>query len=387
MTDAVVIGAGPAGLMAAEELGKAGLSVTVAEAMPSVGRKFLMAGKSGLNITKAEPSAAFRAAYGKPLPTALAAALDDFGPDAVIAWAEGLGQTVFTGSTGRVFPTVMKASPLLRAWLARLRGYDVRIQTRWRWEGWQDGGLRFETPDGGLTVTPKATVLGLGGASWARLGSNGAWTKHLSDAVVPFAPANMGFVVAWSDHMTPYLGSPVKSVGLMAGGQKTRGEFVISERGIEGGGVYQMSKAMRDGAPLTVDLLPDWPLEKVRAALQKPRGKASLSNHLRKTLRFSPVQIALLMECGRPLPDDLGPLIKSLPIHHQGPRPMDEAISTAGGVSFDALTDDLMLKHRPGLFCAGEMLDWEAPTGGYLITGCLATGRRAGMASARYCLA
>ena len=386
MTDAVVIGAGPAGLMAAEELGKAGVSVTVAEAMPSVGRKFLMAGKSGLNITKAEPSSAFRAAYGEQLPTALATALDDFGPDAVITWAEGLGQTVFTGSTGRVFPTVMKASPLLRAWLARLREYDVRIQTRWRWDGWQGDALRFETPDGLLTITPKATVLATGGASWARLGSNGAWTKHLSDAVVPFAPANMGFVVEWSDHMAPYLGSPVKSVGLMAGGQKTRGEFVISERGIEGGGVYQISKAMREGAQLTVDLLPDWPLEKVRAALQKPRGKASLSNHLRKTLRFSPVQIALLMECGRPLPDDLGPLIKALPIRHQGPRPMDEAISTAGGVSFDALTDDLMIKRRPGLFCAGEMLDWEAPTGGYLITGCLATGRRAGMASARHCL-
>jgi uncharacterized flavoprotein (TIGR03862 family) len=386
VTDAIVIGAGPAGLMAAEELGKAGLSVTVAEAMPSVGRKFLMAGKSGLNITKAEPSAAFRAAYGEQLPTALAAALDDFGPDEVIAWAEGLGQTVFTGSTGRVFPTVMKASPLLRAWLTRLQGYDLRIQTRWRWDGWQDGALRFETPEGEISAAPKVAVLATGGASWARLGSNGAWAKHLADEVVPFAPANMGFVVEWSQHMAPYLGSPVKSVGLTAGGEKARGECIISERGIEGGGIYQLSKAMREGAPLTVDLLPDWPLEKVRAALKKPRGKASLSNHLRKTLRFSPVQIALLMECGRPLPDDLGALIKALPIPHHGPRPMDEAISTAGGVSFDALTDDLMLKHRPGFYCAGEMLDWEAPTGGYLITGCLATGRRAGMAAARSCL-
>ena len=196
----------------------------------------------------------------------------------------------------------------------------------------------------------------------------------------------MGFVMDWSPHMAPYFGTPIKSVGLTAGNQTTRGEFVISKRGIEGGGIYMLSKAMREGAPLTVDLLPDWPEAKVRTALQKPRGKASFSNHLRKVLRFSPVQTALLMECGRPLPDDLAPLVKALPIAHQGPRPMDEAISTAGGVQFSALTDDLMLKRYPGVFCAGEMLDWEAPTGGYLITGCLATGRRAGIAAAKYCL-
>jgi uncharacterized flavoprotein (TIGR03862 family) len=386
VTDAIVIGAGPAGLMAAEQLGKAGMSVTVAEAMPSVGRKFLMAGKSGLNITKAEPSAAFLAAYGAGLPPALTKALDNFGPDQVIAWAEGLGQTVFTGSTGRVFPTVMKASSLLRAWLARLRAYNVRIETRWRWDGWQGDALHFDTPDGAITATPKVTVLATGGASWARLGANGAWAEHLRDEVTPFAPANMGFVMDWSPHMAPFFGTPIKSVGLTAGNQTTRGEFVISKRGIEGGGIYMLSKAMREGAPLTVDLLPDWPEDKVRAALQKPRSKASLSNHLRKVLRFSPVQTALLMECGRPLPDDLAPLVKALPIAHQGPRPMDEAISTAGGVRFSALTDDLMLKRHPGVFCAGEMLDWEAPTGGYLITGCLATGRRAGAAAAKRCL-
>ncbi|WP_110277885.1 TIGR03862 family flavoprotein [Loktanella sp. PT4BL] len=387
MTDAMVIGAGPAGLMAAEQLGRAGVSVTVADAMPSVGRKFLMAGKSGLNITKAEQRATFLAAYGSSPPLALTKALDDFGPDQVIAWAEGLGQTVFTGSTGRVFPTVMKASPLLRAWLARLRDYGVRIETRWRWDGWQGDALRFETLDGTVTVTPKVTVLATGGASWARLGANGAWAAHLQDQVAPFAPANMGFVVDWSPHMAPYLGTPVKSVGLTAGNQSTRGEFVISERGIEGGGIYMVSKAMREGAPLTIDLLPDWPADKIRAALEKPRGKASLSNHLRKVLRFSPVQTALLMECGRPLPDDLAPVIKALPIAHQGPRPMDEAISTAGGVRFSALTDDLMLKQRFGVFCAGEMLDWEAPTGGYLITACLATGQRAGAAAVKLCCA
>lgn len=382
MTDAVVIGAGPAGLMAAEELGKAGLSVLVADAMPSVGRKFLMAGKSGLNITKAEPKAAFAAAYGKPMPQALANALDIFGPDEVTAWAEGLGQPLFTGSTRRVFPKAMKASPLLRAWLARLNGLGVSLQTRWRWDGWQDGALVFRTPSDPVVLRPKVTVLALGGASWARLGANGHWATHLADYVAPFAPANMGFVVNWSAHMMPHMGSPLKSVALTAGDTTTRGELVISQRGIEGGGVYMVSRVMREGAALYVDLLPDWSLEKLRNALDKPRGKASMTNHLRKVLRFSPVQTALLSEFGRPFPTDLAPLIKALPIQYGGPRPMDEAISTAGGMRFDALTGDLMLKYRPGVFCAGEMLDWEAPTGGYLITGCLATGRAAGRAAA-----
>ena len=384
MTDAVVIGAGPAGLMAAEELAKTGLSVMLADAMPSVGRKFLMAGKSGLNITKAEPSAAFLAAYGDHLPTALATALDQFGPGEVVAWAEGLGQPVFTGSTGRVFPTAMKASPLLRAWLARLDRLGVQIETRWRWNGWQDQTLVFETPTGVQTRTPRVTVLAMGGASWARLGANGQWATHLPDSVAPFQPANMGFVVNWSSHMTPHLGSPVKSVALRAGKQTSRGEFIISEKGIEGGGIYMMSRAIREGAALTIDLKPDWPLEKIRAALNKPRGKASLSNHLRKVLKFTPAHTALLSEFGRPFPTDLAPLIKALPVTHQGPRPMDEAISTAGGLRFDALTDSLMMAERAGVFCAGEMLDWEAPTGGYLITGCLATGRLAGISAATF---
>lgn len=384
MTDAVVIGAGPAGLMAAETLGKAGLSVTVAEAMPSVGRKFLMAGKSGLNLTKAEPSTTFMAAYGNGMPPALEMALAEFGPDQVIGWAEGLDQAVFTGSTGRVFPKVMKASPLLRAWLGRLADLGVQIETRWRWEGWQDDTLTFATPAGPQQIKPKVTVLATGGASWARLGANGEWAKHLPDSVAPFQPANMGFLVHWSDHMTPHLGSPVKSVAMTAGDTTSRGEIIISQRGIEGGGIYMLSRAMRDGAPLFLDLKPDWPLAKVRAALDKPRGKASMSNHLRKVLKFTPVQTALLSEFGRPLPQDLSPLIKSLPIKHQGPRPMDEAISTAGGVRFDLLDDGLMLKAKPGVFCAGEMLNWEAPTGGYLITGCLATGQWAGLAAARF---
>jgi uncharacterized flavoprotein (TIGR03862 family) len=324
------------------------------------------------------------AAYGNKLPTALATALHQFGPQDVISWAEGLGQPVFTGSTGRVFPTAMKASPLLRAWLARLASLGVQLETRWRWGGWDNDTLLFNTPAGAQRLKPKVTVLATGGASWARLGANGQWAKYLADVTTPFAPANMGFKVDWSDYMTPHLGAAVKSVALTAGNQTSRGEFILSRHGIEGGGVYMVSKVMREGAPLTVDLLPDWSVAKIRSALGKPRGKASVSNHLRKVLKLDPVKLALLSEFGRPLPEDLAPLIKALPITHQGPRPMDEAISTAGGVRFDALDGQLMLVKRPSVFCAGEMLDWEAPTGGYLITGCMATGRYAGRSAAAY---
>ncbi|WP_296432512.1 TIGR03862 family flavoprotein [Yoonia sp.] len=387
MTDAIVIGAGPAGLMAAEQLAKAGLSVLVADAMPSVGRKFLMAGKSGLNITKDEPYGDFASAYGTPMPEAMAGAIAAFGPQDVMAWAADLGQPLFTGSTGRVFPKAMKASPLLRAWLARLGGMGVEFMARWHWDGWADDGLCFTTPEGPRVLSPKVTILALGGASWARLGSDGKWAAHLLPDVTPFAPANMGFEVTWSDHMAAHLGKPVKAVGLTAGSQSTRGEFVISKRGIEGGGIYSVSRTMREGAVLYIDLIPDWPLERVQKALAKPRGKSSLTNHLRKVLRLDPLRMALLSEFGRPFPDDLAGLIKALPVRHNGSRPIDEAISTAGGVRFAALTDDLMLKSRPGVFCVGEMLDWDAPTGGYLITGCLATGHKAGRAAASYGLA
>ena len=383
MTDIMVIGAGPAGLMAAEVAAAQGLTVTVADAMPSVGRKFLMAGKSGLNLTKNEPLDAYLAAFG-PLPDGLRTTLSVFGPQEVMQWAQGLGQPLFTGSTGRVFPQAMKASPLLRAWLARLGAAGVTLRTRWRWAGWQGEALVFDTPQGRQLITPKATVLALGGASWARLGSDGAWAQYLPDVVAPFAPANMGFVVDWSAHMAKHLGAPVKAVAMSAGAVTTRGECIISARGIEGGGIYALSRAMRNGAPLVMDLLPDWTLAQIRAALVRPRGKASLTNHLRKVLRLDPVRLALLAEFGLPFPDDLAPLIKALPVHHQGPRPLDEAISTAGGVRLDALTDDLMLRARAGVFCAGEMLDWEAPTGGYLISGCMATGLRAGHAAADY---
>uniref|UniRef100_UPI0040473394 TIGR03862 family flavoprotein n=1 Tax=Yoonia sp. TaxID=2212373 RepID=UPI0040473394 len=380
MIDALVIGAGPAGLMAAETLSGAGFQVTIVDAMPSVGRKFLMAGKSGLNLTKNENNTSFLAAYGDIAP-AMKAALSDFGPAEIMQWAEGLDQPLFTGSTGRVFPKKMKASPLLRAWTQRLNGAGVTLRTRWRWTGWDGDAPVFDTPEGRICLPARRVILALGGASWARLGSNGAWAGYLPDSVNAFAPANMGFMVAWSDHMVAHFGKPLKSVALHAGQEMSRGEVVISAQGIEGGGIYMVSRAMRDGAALRLDLLPDWSLDRVRQALAQPRGKNSLSNHLRKVLKLDPVQIALLFEFARPLPDDLAPLIKALPVKHAGPRPIDQAISTAGGVRFDAL-DGFMLRDRTGVFCAGEMLDWEAPTGGYLISGCLATGRAAGLQAA-----
>lgn len=377
MTDALIIGAGPAGLMAAETFAKAGMSVTIADAMPSVGRKFLMAGKSGLNLTKNEDSAAFSAAFGD-VSEAMRDAVTAFGPPQIMEWAAGLDQPLFTGSTGRVFPKAMKASPLLRAWMARLTDLGVTLQTRWRWAGWDADQVVFETPGGQVKLAPAHTVLALGGASWARLGSNGAWTQYMPEDVAPFAPANIGFCVAWSPHMAPHLGKPVKSLALHAGDTSSRGEIVISREGIEGGGIYMVSKAVREGADLSVDLMPDWSHAKVAAALARPRGKTSLTNHLRKVLRLDPQRIALLSEFGRPFPDDLAQLIKALPIKHTGPRPMDQAISTAGGVRFAAL-DGFALKSRQNVYVAGEMLDWEAPTGGYLISGCLATGRAAAM--------
>jgi len=276
----------------------------------------------------------------------------------------------------------MKASPLLRAWLVRLRGQGVEFRTRWRWTGWGDG-FEFSTPDGVQVLRPGACVLALGGASWARLGSDGAWAEMLTVKGVelaPFRPANMGFTVDWSPFMTRYFGQPVKGVALTVNGKSRRGEFVISRRGVEGSGIYAMSRAMREGAELTLDLLPDWPVERIAARMSKPRGKATVTNHLRKVLKLDAVKLALLQEFARPLPaaSELAWVIKSLPMKHSGPRPMDEAISTAGGVRFSALAEGLELKAAPGVFCAGEMLDWEAPTGGYLLTGCLATGRWAG---------
>lgn len=388
MKTALVIGAGPAGLMAAQELARAGVSVTVAEAKPSPARKFLMAGKSGLNLTKDEPLDRFLDAYSGDV--RIREITQDFGPDAVMEWARALGQEVFTGSSGRVFPKAMKASPLLRAWLRELAALGVTFNTRWRWQGWQEDALKFDTPDGPQTVTPDATILALGGASWARLGSDAAWVPWLESRgakITPFQPTNAGLNVMWSDHMTKHFGAPIKPARLTAGITQVQGEFVISNRGLEGSAIYAVSKALREGAELVVDLVPGRMVDDVATRLVKPRGKTSLTNHLRKVLKLGPAQIALLQEFARPLPqeaNDLATVIKALPIRHAGLRPMDEAISVAGGVSFEGLDPGLMLNPMPGVFACGEMLDWEAPTGGYLITGCLATGRHAGRAAAAW---
>jgi uncharacterized flavoprotein (TIGR03862 family) len=389
MTDAIVIGAGPAGLMAADMLATRGYSVLLAEAKPSVGRKFLMAGKSGLNLTKDEPFVDFLAQYGEAADW-LRPMLQSFTNTDVQDWARDLGQEVFTGSSGRVFPKVMKASPLVRAIMARLAGNGVRLETRWRWTGWQGEKVCFDTPDGPQKISARATILALGGASWARLGSDGQWAKILAKdnvELAPFQPANAGLLVNWSEHMERHFGTPVKATALIAGGARFRGEFVISGKGLEGGGIYNISRAVREGAALYLDLLPDLTLADVTSRLARPRGKASLANHLRKTLRLDPARIALLQEFARPLPVNVEKLaiqLKNLPVFHAGSRPLDEAISTAGGVMRGAVDDGLMLRNRPGTFCAGEMLDWEAPTGGYLISACLATGRWAGSAAADY---
>ncbi len=394
MAETLVIGGGPAGLMAAEMLADAGHAVLVAEAKPTVGRKLLMAGKSGLNLTKNEEYGPFMAVYGAAR-SWMVPMLEEFNPSEVQDWAEALGQPVFTGSSGRVFPKSMKASPLLRAWLLRLASKGVQFQTHWRWVGFEDGAV-FETPEGRQVVQAKATVLALGGASWARLGSDGAWAEILAGRGVelaPFKPANMGFIVEWSKHMEPYFGAPIKPVRLRFGKAETRGEFVISRKGVEGGAVYNLSAALRDGmeengVDMLVDLLPDLPMPMVAEKVRQARGKASLGNFLRKTVGVTGAKAALFFENEQARrvdnPFDLAGLLKALPVRLKAPRPMDEAISTAGGVAYAAMDEGLMLKALPGVFCAGEMLDWEAPTGGYLLNGCLATGRHAGAAAATF---
>jgi len=382
---ALVIGGGPAGLMAAEMLADQGHAILLAEARPTVARKFLMAGKSGLNLTKDEPAEAFARQISAPW---LRPIVEAFGPAAVQDWARALGQEVFTGSSGRVFPVAMKASPLLRNWLARLDGKGVGIRTRWRWAGLESDGFLFETPDGPRRILPAVTVLALGGASWPRLGSDGSWVSWLAGkgvGIAPFRPANMGFRVNWSHHMARWFGQPVKSVALMAGSQRVRGEFVLTAHGIEGGGIYAVSAAVRDGAAFALDLLPDLSAADIVARLARPRKGATLTNQLRKALSLDPVRLALLMEWARPLPeapDRLATLLKHLPVAHEGPLPLAQAISSVGGIRRESLSDDLELTALPGIFAAGEMIDWEAPTGGYLLTACLATGRHAGLAAA-----
>ncbi|MDF3415330.1 TIGR03862 family flavoprotein [Sulfitobacter sp. M57] len=391
MKHAVVIGAGPAGLMAAEVMAQAGLRVTICEGKPSVGRKFLMAGKSGLNLTKDEAPVPFMEVFAEAR-SPLSPMIESFGSEAVQDWARGLGQAVFTGTTGRVFPKAMKASPLLRAWMGRLGDLGVRVNTRWLWQGWNGDALSFQTPEGVQELAADVTVLALGGASWSRLGATGSWAETLAAkevALAPFAGSNAGVQVAWSEHMTKHLGTPLKGVAWQAGPYHSRGEATLSAQGLEGGGIYSVSRGVREGHALFLDLLPDMTVPQITSKLQAPRGKASLSNHLRKTLRLTPAQIALVQEMSRPLPDKLratARLLKALPIKNAGLRPMDEAISTAGGIRFAAMDEGLMLRGLPGVFAAGEMLDWEAPTGGYLITACLATGRWAGQHAAEWAL-
>lgn len=392
-----VIGGGPAGLMAADVLSGMGHAVTVFDAKPSLGRKFLLAGVGGMNITHSEPMAPFLSRYGQSRDW-VASWLAAFGPEALRAWIHEQGIHTFVGSSGRVFPTDMKAAPLLRAWLHRLREQGVEFRVRHRWQGWAaDGSLHFETAAGSCLVRPVATVLALGGGSWARLGSDGAWVPRLRDRqvdVAPLRPANCGFDVGWSEHFRErFAGQPLKSVAAVftdAQGheQRQNGECVVTADGIEGGLVYAQSARLRDAceaegsATLLLDLVPGRSLEAVQQALEKPRGSRSLANHLRSQLRLEGAKAGLLREC---LPAEvfsnmaaLARGIKALPVRLQGPRPLDEAISSAGGVPAHELDAGLMLRKSPGVFCTGEMLDWEAPTGGYLLTACFASGRVAG---------
>jgi uncharacterized flavoprotein (TIGR03862 family) len=397
-----VIGGGPAGLMAAEVLAQGSASVDLFDAMPSVGRKFLLAGRGGLNLTHSEATPALLARYGERS-TALREAVTAFDGPAVRAWAEGLGIATFVGTSGRVFPGDLKAAPLLRAWLHRLRAAGVRVHTRHRFTGWNgQGALRFATPQGERTHEADATVLALGGASWSRLGSDGAWVPWLQERGVEIAslrPSNCGFDVAptapgrtgWSDHLRErFAGQPLKTVAARIddGEAPQPGEFVLTDTGIEGSLVYAFSGRLRDRidaqgqATLVVDLLPQHSPAQVLAETSRPRGPRSLSTHLKSRLGIAGVKMALLHELLQPQqladPAQLALALKALPVPLQRPRPIDEAISTAGGVRFEALDPNAMLRALPGVFCAGEMLDWEAPTGGYLLTACFATARHAG---------
>ena len=391
-----VIGGGPAGLMAAEQLAARGVAVDVYDAMPSVGRKFLLAGKGGLNLTHGEALPAFTTRYAERAGV-LGPWLDDFGPDALRAWAAALGVATFVGSSGRVFPVDMKAAPLLRAWLHRLRGQGVRFHMRHRWLGWGDGGaLRFAMPQGETTLQPAATVLALGGASWQRLGSDGAWWPWLQARgadLAPLQPSNCGFDVGWSEHFRQrFAGEPLKSVAIGFEGWRQVGECVATATGVEGSLVYAASARLRErlaasgSATFELDLLPGRSLEWVQAELAHPRGPRSLATHLKSRLSLSGVKAALIWElvpkAAQADPARFAALIKALPIRVTATRPIDEAISTAGGVRFEGLDARLMLQAVPGVFCAGEMLDWEAPTGGYLLTACFASGRVAGQGAA-----
>ncbi|MEW6768317.1 MAG: TIGR03862 family flavoprotein [Pseudomonadota bacterium] len=393
--NAAVIGAGPAGLMAAEILSAGGAHVTVYDRMPSVGRKFLMAGRGGLNLTHSEPIAKFLTRYGEAEPH-LRAAIGSFSPDDLRAWSGQLGQPTFVGSSGRVFPKSFKASPLLRAWLRRLSEAGVEFRLRHRWSGWDGNDLTFETGEGSVVVKADATVLALGGASWPKLGSDGGWADMLKTrgiSISPLRPANCGFTVAWSDvFRDKFAGQPLKNIALSFSKHSARGEAMIARDGIEGGAVYAMSAALREEilangeATLRIALLPDIASDKLGVRLAAARGKQTFSNFLRKASALSPAAIGLLQEAAiasdhklaQMTPDELAAFINAMPIKLTGIAPLARAISTAGGIPFAELDKNFMLRKLPGVFIAGEMLDWDAPTGGYLLQASFATGVAAG---------
>jgi uncharacterized flavoprotein (TIGR03862 family) len=398
---AAVIGGGPAGLMAAEALARRGIPVDLFDAMPSLGRKFLMAGKGGLNITNAEPFDDVLARFGTARPH-IEPALRRFPPDALRDWAQILGVETFVGNSGRVFPKDFKAAPLLRAWLRRLRAGGVTIHVRHRWEGWNDDDvLVFSTPDGPAYANPGVTVLALGGGSWPSLGSDGGWAPVLRAKgvdVVPLKPANCGFDALWTEHFrSRFAGEPVKTVILSFRGQSVPGEFIVTETGIEGGAVYTLSAALREAiatngsAMVTVDLAPGRTVEQLSTSLARPHGKKSMSSVLKVGAGITGVKSGLLHEC---LPTEaftdpvrLATGIKAVRLLVTAPRPIAEAISSAGGVAWSAVNAAFMLTSRRGVFCAGEMLDWEAPTGGYLLTACFALGKASGEAAADWLIA
>ncbi len=370
-----VIGAGPAGLMAAEVLAEAGARVTVYDRMPSVARKFLMAGRGGLNLTHSEAMDRFNGRYGKRS-ASLKPALDAFTPKDLRAWADSLGAETFVGTSGRVFPKAMKASPLLRAWLNRLERLGVVIHLRHDWRGWDGNALLFDTPDGPLRITAERTILALGGASWPRLGSDGGWVSLLEAKgveITPLRPANAGFTVEWAPHFADkFAGEPLKNIALSFGGKTVRGEAMLTRQGVEGGAIYALSGALRDAilrdghADLTVDLKPDMNTGQVASKLGRASAKDSLSNRLRKALNLSPAAIGLIHETKA---SD----VKAVPLRLTAMQGLDRAISTAGGIRFEAITPGFELKVMPGVYAIGEMLDWEAPTGGYLLQACFAT--------------
>lgn len=392
-----IIGGGPAGLMAAEALTRRGIAVDLFDAMPSLGRKFLMAGKSGLNLTHAEPVDKLLSHFGDARP-GLENAIEHFPPKAVREWAAELGTKTFVGTSGHVFPKSMKAAPLLRAWIRELKTRGLSVHVRHKWRGWDDAdALIFESPEGQKTIKADATILALGGASWPQLGSDASWVPFVKQAgieVQPFEPANCGFNVTWSDHFRErFAGEPVKAVALTTDDVRLNGECVVTEYGLEGSGVYQHARALREAiedkgeAILRLDLMPDVSLDKVITRLSRPRGSKSFSTHLKKTVFLSGVKANLIRECAPDRLDDVERLagaIKSLPIKLTSARPIEEAISSSGGIAFEALDEGFMLTSKPGTFCTGEMLNWEAPTGGYLLNACMALGRSAGVAAASY---